>query len=269
MKKKLVSIKRKSRKKYWSSLYTGSSFTLKLKNRLNKMSESYYYFDLRRILRTVPFVPGKKILEIGCAPGGFLIFFHQQYKLAVSGMDYAKAGCQKTRESFSQVHIQGKVMHADFFDPEFRKQHRNEYDYAFSAGFIEHFDRVQAVVDAHFDLTKRGGYVIAIIPNLHHVNAALMPKKLLAIHNRTIMNIASMKNMYSKKGAVVYCGYMGGLFNIGAFQYTNPLIEKTRFLCYLIQRALFDNLAKVLHLAGIRLSSRYTSPSIIIIAKKR
>jgi 2-polyprenyl-3-methyl-5-hydroxy-6-metoxy-1,4-benzoquinol methylase len=260
---------RKSEEAYWSSLYHKPSFFLRARNWLNSVLESYYYFDLRSVLSNVPFKKDEKILEIGCAPGGFLVFFHRKYGVQVEGVDYSKAGCAQTRKTFEYAEIKGKVIQADFFDQAFQRQNRERYDYVFSAGFIEHFEKVQPVVDSHFSMVKRGGYVISTIPNLHYFNALFMPRKLLDIHNRSIMNLRTMRLLYGKKGKIVYCGYMGGLFNIGAFQYENWFAEKSRFVIYFIQRLTTDLIGKLLHKTGLRFSCRYSSPSIIIIAQKR
>ena len=260
----------KSTELYWSSLYRGSSSRLKAKNSLNALLESYYAFDLRRCIAAVAdLTPGQRLLEVGCAPGGFLLFFHRRFGVKVDGMDYSREGCRQTRATLAQSRIKGKIVHADFFNPEYQRRNAGRYDAVFSAGFIEHFDDIRPAVAGHFRLAKRGGFVLCTVPNLRGVNKLLTPRAILSIHNLDVMSPDVLRREFSRHGDVLWVGHSGGFFNLGAFTYRSMLLELPRFGLYLLQRLTTDPLGKLLALVGFRPSWRYSSPSILIIARKK
>lgn len=258
---------RKSTEEFWSSQYRGGSLILRLKGFLRAVP--YYHFELRRLLReSVPFSEGKRLIEIGCAPGGYLVLLNKWFGVEVAGVEYSEPGCRQTERTFVQAGIEGEVIHADFFDAAFLKKHAARFDYVFSKGFIEHFDDVEGTVNAHFRLVKKGGYVICQVPNLQGLNRLLTEKRVLAIHNLGIMSLPAMRKLFRKHGRILFLGYCGGLFNWGAFRYGNKAANALRILLHLLQAFTVDQLFKLFLLVGVRLRWRYSSPSIMVVVKK-
>lgn len=262
-------VRRKSPKEFWSRQYRGPGWTLAAKNLLNRSLTSYYHHELRRLLaRHVRFKPGQRLIEVGCAPGGYLVLLHRWFGVRVEGIDYSREGCAQTRATLKQAGIDGEIHHADFFDKRWLHKHAGRYDHVFSKGFIEHFDDVETVIDHHLRLLRPGGHLICIIPNLQGVNKALTTKKVLDIHNLAIMSPQAMRTLFKGKGRILFCDYTGGPFNLGAFCYENRLLETARRALYAAQRLTCDQALKLIATTGARPRWAASSPSIMLICRR-
>jgi len=110
--------------------------------------------------------PEISLIEIGCAPGRWLVYFHEKYNYQVSGIDNSEMGVRKTQENLKYHSIDGKIYKADLF-----KFHPPEkYDIVVSLGFIEHFEEVDKIIKKHLSLLEPGGKLILGIPNFRGVN---------------------------------------------------------------------------------------------------
>ncbi len=209
----------------------------------------------------------KNIFEIGCAPGNYLIKFHELFWLHPSGIEYSEPGVRVLEQNFKANNIDADIIHGDFFDTKFLSENEWKYDIVYSMGFIEHFDDPRSVIENHFRITKKDGLVIIVIPNLSYFNKIMTEKTILDIHNRTIMNIDVLRKLFD--GYTIISGsYLGWFFNFGLFQYKNPILEKVRLIFFIFQRLLVDPIIMLLYKLWINLSNKYTSPSLMIICKK-
>jgi len=259
----------KSERELWSSLYRTSAFRLWLQNTANSVLESYYRFDLRRTLRSsIPLIPGQRLLEVGCAPGRYLVFFHRWFGVRVAGVDYSPRGCEQTRRTLAQTRTRGEVVCSDFFDARFLRRHAGAYDYVFSSGFIEHFEESRKVLATQRSLLKSGGYIICLVPNLVGINRALTERRIINIHNTQIMSLNSMRELVDRRDEVLFLDYIGGPFNLGLLFYTSKLIEYPRLALYALQRVLIDQPLKLLRFTGLRFRSCRSSPSILLVVRK-
>lgn len=122
--------------------------------------------ELHRVfLKHLPVGP-LNLIEVGCAPGGWLAYFHNNFCYAVSGIEYAPLAYQKTIENLNVLTIKGEIFHNDVM-----QFIHAPYDVVFSGGFIEHFRQVQPVVDKIVRLCRsNGGIVVTIIPSMEGVN---------------------------------------------------------------------------------------------------
>lgn len=131
--------------------------------------------------------PNVKLIEIGCTPGRWLVYFHEKYNYQVSGIDNSEMGIRKTQDNLKYHHINGKIYKKDLF--KFRP--REKYDVVLSLGFIEHFEEVDKVIEKHLSLLKPSGKLILGIPNFKGINFLIqkyMYADLLARHNLKIMS---------------------------------------------------------------------------------
>lgn len=138
--------------------------------------------------------PNVKLIEIGCAPGRWLVYFHEKYNYQVSGIDNSETGIRKTRDNLKYHNIDGKIYKADLLKFHLPKK----YDVMLSLGFIEHFEEVDKVIEKHLSLLKLGGKLILGIPNFKGVNFLIqkyMYVDLLAKHNLRIMNRDFFENL--------------------------------------------------------------------------
>ena len=161
-----------------------------------------------------------KLIEIGCAPGSWLAYFHNSFNYSVSGIEYAPRAHEKTIDNLNLLHIPREIFQGDFLD--FRHE---PYDVVFSAGFIEHFKEVASVIQKIVNLcASNGGFVITIIPSMQglnrcisktfrpHVAAGHFPitrKELVKYHERFGLE-------------TLYCNYVGSFHIL-------PPVDKNQF----------------------------------------
>jgi 2-polyprenyl-3-methyl-5-hydroxy-6-metoxy-1,4-benzoquinol methylase len=249
-----------------------SSLLFQLKQKIKHFTRDYSNSILWEVLckKYLPYNSEYKIVEVGCAPGKYLINFNTMFGYTPYGVEYSEKGVEITKENFrkAQLDPQG-VVFADFFDPHFQEVSKGKYDVVFSRGFIEHFDDVTHVVDLHRNMVRRGGYVVIMIPNLNGVNkviAKFLNKGSFDLHNTSIMNTNAFNALFPdtlyKK---LYCGHLG-LFSIGLFNTD----KKWKYVAYrmllLLQRP-FDAFMRLCVPSG-KWVSNYTSPYLLCIAQK-
>lgn len=274
-------MKKLSDKTYWDSIYDGivtpqtksQSFLYRVKNAIKHSTRDYSNVVLWEVLckKYLPHNSEYKVLEVGCAPGKYLIYFNTAFGYQPYGVEYSEKGVEITKENLkkSQLDPSG-VIYADFFDTEFQKNNAGLYDVVFSRGFIEHFDDVKHVVDLHSNLVKKDGYIVIMIPNLSGINKVLaqfLNKTSYDLHNTSIMNIKSFTALFPDTDFHhLYCNYLG-LFSFGLFNTDKKWKYYMYRLSLLIQRP-FDFLLRVF--AGDMLvTSQYTSPYLLCIAQKK
>jgi 2-polyprenyl-3-methyl-5-hydroxy-6-metoxy-1,4-benzoquinol methylase len=147
---------------YWEENWEENWEDFKIPLEINRKKEYQPHDILSDIL------PDKELslLEIGCAPGGWLAIFHRNFNLSVSGVDYVERACKKTEENLKILEIAANIYHADVF-----KFRHEPYDIIFSMGFIEHFTHFDPIMNKINELcTKNSGIVITVIPNLQGLN---------------------------------------------------------------------------------------------------
>jgi len=192
---------------FWDQFWA----SLKVPSRVNSLS-SFDRSLSRAFLRLMPDGRGKTLIEIGAAPGRWLVFFHEKLGYAVDGIEYIPVACQKTEENLAECGVEGKVFQQDFFQNDLPK---HSYDVVLSLGFIEHFTDLAPVVAAHIDLLKPGGHLVLGVPNLrglHGVVERLTDPDTLAAHNVDVMSIPFMKGLSVEHDlAPLWIGYVGGL----------------------------------------------------------
>lgn len=259
-------------KKHWDNIYDRNLNAINYISNLN-LFRSYYHFVLFSIISR--FIKGnnfKNVIEIGCAPGNYLVKFKKEFHLETYGVEYSKNGYHKTLENIKKYDISSdNIFLNDFFDKDFLETNKEKYDLVFSTGFIEHFDSPENIINNQTKLTRKGGLVICLIPNKIHLNALFSTEKSLSMHNLKIMNIDSFRNIFEKNNLLVlYCNYIGGIFNIGLFQAKNSFVKILAFIVLILQRLFLDNFQKIyFKITGKDLVSKYSSPSLICIARKK
>ncbi len=271
-------MKKLAEKEYWDSIYKkinnkdNGRFS-KFKEYIKNITRDYSNFIMWDVLisKYLPQKDGLKIIEIGCAPGKYLINFNKKFAYEPYGVEYSEKGVQITKENFIKAELNPEnIIHRDFFDPSFESEYKEKFDIVFSRGFIEHYDDVKLVVDKHLKLIKRGGYVIISIPNLSGLNKLLAKFLNLAsynLHNTSIMD----KNIFIKlfddeKIDRLYFDYVG-IFSFGLFNTNSKFKYYLYRLLLLIQRP-FDLLLRILFGNNL-LKSRYSSPYLLFIGKKK
>jgi SAM-dependent methyltransferase len=164
--------------------------------------------------RLLPDLSGAKVLEVGSAPGKFLVKFSQRYGCVPYGVEYSEAGAQSNRTLLAaNGYDPDNVICADFFSEQFLNSYAGTFDLVISRGFIEHFTDVSAVIDRHASLLAPSGTLVISIPNLRGLNYALVRlfhPQVIAIHNLTIMQKDAFAKLFQREDLeTVFCDFYG------------------------------------------------------------
>jgi 2-polyprenyl-3-methyl-5-hydroxy-6-metoxy-1,4-benzoquinol methylase len=169
-----------------------------------------------------------KLLEIGSAPGTFLVSLFQRFKFDVYGLDYSEKGIEINKGIFRENKINpSKAICADFFSNDLQEQFKNYFDVVISRNFIEHFTDVNKVLELHINLLKNNGIILITVPNLKGLNlylTKLFNKSQISQHNLKIMDKSYMNQTFKSLGVSrLTCEYFGVLnfYLFGLRQTTN------------------------------------------------
>jgi SAM-dependent methyltransferase len=269
-----------SKKEYWDSVYKD------LKNNSGKIPKKFSFRnwfkwqtrDYSNFLiwedifpKYLPKETSLKIIEIGCAPGKYLINFKNKFGYEPYGIEYSTEGVNVTKQNIANAGANpDNIIEADFFDDNFQKDYQESFDLVFSRGFIEHFNDVSCVISKHLTLVKKGGYVIISIPNISGLNkvfAKFLNYDSFLIHNTSIMNLKVFAELFPKNEIEsLYCDYVG-LFSFGLFN-TNKKWKYYLHRILLILQRTFDFFLR-LFLKDNILKNQFSSPYLLFIGKKK
>jgi len=160
------------------------------------------------------------LLEIGCAPGGWLSYFHNVFNYNVYGIELAQLAYSKTIENMTMLRIPATIYNENLFS-----FNSGTYNIIFSAGFIEHFSDRLGVIKKIVDLaSENDGLVVTLIPGLHGINwwiSKTFRHKLAASHFQ--VSKEDLIRFHESAGLnTVLCRY------INSWQISPPL-QRTRF----------------------------------------
>lgn len=237
-------------------------------------SRTYNDYVFHEILldRYLPRSAGRKIVEIGSAPGTVVVQLARRFGYVPYGVEYTAAGAALNRTVFAENGIDPEnVIEADFFSEEFLARWRAEFDVVISRGFIEHFTEVADVVGRHTALLRPGGDLVIMIPRFCGLYGAWKRRvdpEDLARHNLDIMEKDNFARAFEGHGLTpLYCGYVGGLsVKRFALPGDSPLARAQRRFVYHAAQAT-DLLMRRL-LAPPGLESPLLSPYLLYIGRK-
>jgi SAM-dependent methyltransferase len=135
-----------------------------------------------------PVGAGGRVLEVGCAPGRWLLWYAERFGALVSGVEYSGKGAAFTRENLAMAGVTGDIREADFFASHLDL---GFYDVVLSLGFIEHFDSLAEVLARHASLVAPGGKLVVGVPNFRGLIGFLQgwgDPEYLALHNAEAMD---------------------------------------------------------------------------------
>jgi SAM-dependent methyltransferase len=207
-------------------------------------------------------------LEIGGAPGRYLIYMAKNFKYHVHSLDYSNIGNEQTKKNLASANIPIEVYQRDLFS----KNSNNDlplFDMVYSLGFIEHFEDLDLVVKKHFELLKPGGILLLGVPNLGGIYRFFLKRTApqhLAMHNLEAMKIKNW-NKFERQLNLnpIFKGYITGF---------EPLVmirrEKKSVLSYSLNVIVFGLMLIFSYRFSFlrRFNSRYWSGYLMGIYKK-
>lgn len=185
----------------------------------------------------------KRALEIGCAPGKWMLFLYEKLNYSIDGFEYLDIAAQKTRENFQTCKVPSnrfQVITADFLT----QIPTSSYDLVLSLGFIEHFENYEDIFHKHISYTKKGGYIVIGFPNFRGLNYQIQRlidfisgSQIIANHNISMMRKEIVHQMVlHSKCKEVFIDYIGG-FEPGLFNVNNIKNSLLRFLVKVILKS--------------------------------
>lgn len=156
----------------------------------------------------------KLALEVGCAPGKWMVYLNKEMHYQVEGCEYLHSAAETTKRNLSLCGIpRSKIHEGDFLTYDFGE---TKYDLIIALGFIEHFNYPHVAIRKMRYLLNPGGVLILGVPNLNglnHIFAEQVDKsgvenKLLPNHNLRIMNLEFFKSVPGL--TPIQISYVGG-----------------------------------------------------------
>ena len=241
---------------------------IKIPDEVTKDAQSTTTKELIKIFdKTLPKKEGIKILEIGAAPGRWLVYFKKYFNYDIHAIDYSDIGCRKMQENFDSLNIKGKIYKMDIIKDSLSNIPR--FDIVYSLGFIEHFKDFFLIIEKHIELLKNNGILILGVPNFSGFTKIILKKtspNIYKTHNIDTMNLKNWEIFEERfKLEPLFKGYIGGLNLVHCKRWENKtIINRTIRLLFKIML----NLTKrVKYLQN--LNSKYWSPYLIGIYRRR
>ena len=133
---------------------------------------------VRAILKALPDLKGKKVLEVGSAMGRDGIYL-ATLGADVTLLDYIELPLQLAQTLAGNIGVSIKTVVADAANIPFSDGH---FDLVFSQGLLEHFENPRNLVVEQLRVLKSDGVLIADVPQKYHVYT--LAKKLLMLLNK-------------------------------------------------------------------------------------
>ncbi len=248
-------VKKLTEKEYWDEVWQNQ----KLPKVIKEPYCPYYVNILDGFFHKYLFYNENfEFLELGCAPGRWLHYFHSEFGYKVNGLENSVVGFEMTKKNLEMLGVKANIFFGDALNFEFNKK----FDLVFSSGLIEHFLPPTKIIQTHLDLIKIDGYIIITIPNLknsiYYYLQKIINKKVLK--NHLLLNKNDLLSFFRNQNVII-CQYLG-VFSL----YILNLSSKS--ITYKIIYYLELLIEKFLKLIKIKRESSFFSPMICIIIKK-
>jgi len=202
----------------------------------------------------------KKLFEIGCASGTWLIYFRRGFGYQVSGVDYSRAGCSAAREALGRNGVIGEIICDDVFNDSFQERYEKSFDIVCSFGFLEHFRDTMETVAIHLSLLRKGGFIIITMPNYSSKSlyrkmqiAGGREEELVGTHKVELMEISRLRKYVEKSGLeICFLDYVGPIDMSYGPNYVWPFHLCNQLIGYLT----------------FWFHSKTFSPNVVLIARK-
>jgi len=151
--------------------------------------------------RFAPVTAGAHVIEFGCAPAKWLVFYAERFGAQVSGIEYTEHGVALSRANLAATAIRGAIHHADVFTLA-----PAEHDLVLSLGFIEHFTDLEGAFARHVEFLAPRGLLVVGVPNYVGLLGAVQrwtDPAHLALHNLAAMQPDLYARLAERHGLIV------------------------------------------------------------------
>lgn len=163
---------------------------------------------MRELGKRAPASATDTVLEVGCAPAKWLVYYAEQFGSQVNGIEYTAKGAQLSRDNLSACGLTGTIHEQDFF-----AMNGVAHDLVLSFGFLEHFDDLSGTFARHVDFVAPGGRLVLGVPNFRGINRAIQriaDPPYLARHNTRAMSAGLLRSFGDAAGLrLEHLGYFG------------------------------------------------------------
>lgn len=224
---------------FWDEYWAGIQLPALL-----EPAQVQWHFALTQIFqRILRYDPTLTLLEIGCAPGRWLVWFNRTLGYKIVGCDTSPKGVQLTQDNLRLNAVSGTLCHADLMSDDLPL---HTFDVVLSIGVIEHFQDPSPIIARHIELLKPGGRLILEVPNMagaiNHLLLRLAGMNdFLAVHNLAVMNRYFFKSVARDFQLDIECLTFAGGFDPGivVFNYPYPTRGKRKIAIELLRRRHF------------------------------
>lgn len=199
-------------KEYWDNFWTHLSLPCRVNDNFSNDHNISKFLKL-----CIPSGDNRKnALEIGCAPGKWMIFLSEELKYHPEGCEYLISAAEKTKQNLQLCGITDTFIHqGDFVTYNFENR---SYDLVIALGIIEHFNDPMPVIEKMISLLNTDGILVIGIPKLTGINYYIckivdqnLEYPLLPAHNLSIMTINFFIDLEKKfKIKMIHGNYIGG-----------------------------------------------------------
>ncbi|HSV98642.1 MAG TPA: class I SAM-dependent methyltransferase [Sedimentisphaerales bacterium] len=176
--------------------------------------------------------PGMRYLEIGCAPGKTLAWVAARCRANVVGLDYSAVGIATCKTLFNSLGLSGELYCEDVLATSLPE---SSFDFVFSNGVIEHFERPEEIVRAHWKLLKPGAKALIVIPNYRGIYGRLQrlfDAENLKLHNLRIMEPDNLRKLIDPRLADWIKTYPTGRISPGLISWEQRLWQPLARLAF-------------------------------------
>jgi len=152
--------------------------------------------------------PNGTCFEVGCYPGGYLVYLGKKFNYTVYGIDRTPYINSRLPSFLNSENVKvGQFFNEDFIHFKSSKT----YDVVCSFGFIEHFSDLDTIVEKHINLVKPSGILILACPNFtrgQYIFHRLFDSKNLKRHVLENMNLHRWRDILMRNNMdILYDGY--------------------------------------------------------------
>lgn len=259
---------------YWDSVWQEPELPRPFDSRDNSLrnhSRIQFHRFFSRIFQDRQ-TSARRLIEIGCARSLLLPYFGQIHGLQVVGLDYSPLGCDLARRLLESAGLEPEIYCSNLFDPP--ENLLGSFDFVFTNGVVEHFSDTSGVFKALARLSRPGGTLITIIPNMRGLTGLLqrvVNKSVYRVHVPLGVNDLTLAQRNARLD-VKECEYFQnlnlGVVNMGSAHehFPTALLRKLVRLSLDLSTAGFWTFER-LNLVRLK-PTQYRSPYVVSVAQK-